>query len=205
MARTPPTPAPADLRTVQRQFENWRATKAPRERIPQRLWHVAVRLTRAHGVWRVARWLRLNSATLHNRIDRRTRPLRPAPHIGFVEATLPPGIPLGGPAAEYALELEQPGAPTLRIRARGALRPLVPPSGRLPPEQGRVTGDLAVACARLLPRASSLFEWPVPPSRADTRGSAVAASRADPKSTPGDSGVPFGFAAAFVRLPRLGR
>jgi hypothetical protein len=105
---------------VQQQFEHWRALKRPGERIPQRLWNVATRLAGAHGIHRVACWLRLNATSLRDRADRRSR-THPSPHAPtFLEGALPAGSLLGAPTTEYAVELEYPASATLRIRVRGA-------------------------------------------------------------------------------------
>lgn len=120
MPRTVRKAPPAGIRTVRQQFDEWRASKRPGERIPQRLWRAAARLCPSYGICRVAEVLRLNPASLRCHADRGSSTHRRPPAPTFVEGSLPPGILLGTPAAEYALELDSAGSPALRIRVRGA-------------------------------------------------------------------------------------
>lgn len=119
MARPHPHVAPEKVRRVQEQFEGWRARKRGRERIPPRLWRAAAKLCQTHTVHQVSRWLRLNPGALRDWIRRSRSPdSRRSP--AFVEWR-PPALPLAAASsAEYLLEIERSGEPTLRVRVRGA-------------------------------------------------------------------------------------
>lgn len=105
---------------MRNRFELWRRTKRGRDRIPERLWAAAAKLCRTQSVNRVARCLRLNYASLQERLGRgdvrRQRPRRneKTGTPGFVEWA----VPL--PSPEYVLELDGGGAPNVRVRVRGA-------------------------------------------------------------------------------------
>ena len=60
---------PAAIERVRSQFEQWRAHKSGRERIPERLWCAATEAARRHGVHAVSRALRLEHATLRRRVE----------------------------------------------------------------------------------------------------------------------------------------
>lgn len=53
------TVLPADLATARRRIEKWRAGGRPRRKLPQDMWSMAAELVPTHGVYRVARVLRL--------------------------------------------------------------------------------------------------------------------------------------------------
>jgi hypothetical protein len=56
------------LEAVRDEFDQWRANrKNRRTRIPERFWKAAVELTKEHGVYRVARALRLDYSALKKR------------------------------------------------------------------------------------------------------------------------------------------
>jgi hypothetical protein len=59
---------PAVMEVVRDELDQWRAKrKNRRTRIPERFWHAAVELTEEHGVYRVARALRLDYSALKRR------------------------------------------------------------------------------------------------------------------------------------------
>ena len=120
MYRPRPKVTLPEVRALQHQFQEWRATKHPGDRIPRRLWNAAARLCRAHPLHRVAQWLRVNSASLRDHAERPPRPHAAPSPPAFLQATVPAGFLLGAPAVEYTLEVEHPATPTLRIRVRGA-------------------------------------------------------------------------------------
>ena len=119
MAHTRRDEPPADVRKVRERFEGWRAQKRGRERIPEGLWSAAAKLCEIHSVHQVSRWLRLNHAALRDR-TRRTRPRDPRRSPAFVEWMPPAVSPAATSSAEYLLEVERSGEPTLRLRVRGA-------------------------------------------------------------------------------------
>jgi hypothetical protein len=59
---------PARLESVRRRFEQWRATRQRRTRIPDTLWASAVRVAGTFGISRTARVLRVNPNRLKRRL-----------------------------------------------------------------------------------------------------------------------------------------
>ena len=58
---------PTDLVQGRRRFQAWRGQRKPGVRIPQRLWTMAVRLAKAHGVSRTSAALGLDYFSLKGR------------------------------------------------------------------------------------------------------------------------------------------
>jgi hypothetical protein len=108
--------APAELRAVCRQFEQWRRVRQPGDRIPDRLWASAVAAARTHGVSRTARLLHLESQKLKHLVVG----VRPEPQASaapaFVELLAPPS-PAG---SECTVEVEGPRGGRLRVQFRRA-------------------------------------------------------------------------------------
>jgi hypothetical protein len=108
---------PAGIARAQEAFERWRSTRSsPSERIPEKLWALAVQAARRHGIWRAAQALRLDSAALKRRMPAAaggTAPrLKEVPEASFVEIRAPGG----GGQGECILELEDPRGARLRLR-----------------------------------------------------------------------------------------
>ena len=59
---------PADLARGRDRLAAWRRTKAPRSRIPEALWEMAVKLAAKHGVHRTSRTLKLDYYSLKKRV-----------------------------------------------------------------------------------------------------------------------------------------
>jgi len=119
----------AEVREVVGQFEHWRFNKNKRERIPPKLWGMAVRLCKTYSLNRVAGRLGLNYTALKVEADRRSPDVqRPGLHRrhhkpAFVELTpgnLAAGIIPGSSSAEYVVEAPQAGKGIPRILIRGA-------------------------------------------------------------------------------------
>lgn len=121
MACTREYAPPAQVQVARSRFENWRKSKRGRERIPEPLWAVAVKLCERYSAHRVSRWLRLNSAALRRRLDGnhtlgRSNNRAPA----FVEWVAASPAPMPPSTAEYVVELEGAQGPSVRIRMRAA-------------------------------------------------------------------------------------
>ena len=58
----------AQLTAVVSQFQEWRANRTNKERIPEALWQAAAALYPSYSVFRIARTLRLNFVELRDRI-----------------------------------------------------------------------------------------------------------------------------------------
>ncbi|MFH1844393.1 MAG: hypothetical protein ABIF77_14425 [bacterium] len=64
------TELPAAVRRVQVRVERWRERRATRGRMPEELWTAAVSLARVHGLYPIARALRLDYGSLKKRVER---------------------------------------------------------------------------------------------------------------------------------------
>jgi len=82
---------PKDLMRAHRRFEAWRQQRQGRERIPQRLWALAVRLVRRHGLCRTATALRLDYYSLKKQVEATAGPVQPSAPA-FVELPAPAGL-----------------------------------------------------------------------------------------------------------------
>lgn len=107
---------PAAVRRVNKQFDQWRAGKQRKERIPPGLWRAAAKLCETSSIHRVSRWLRLNHTSLQDRVGRRRRSGGSTSRPTFVEWNLPGGIVPGSVTAEYVVEMK---GRVPRIHARG--------------------------------------------------------------------------------------
>lgn len=105
----------SDLESVRTRYEEWRANRVGRARVPESLWELAVPLVKTHGVAVVAKALTLNYAGLKRRASEAER--RGADSGSpFVEFKL--GQPSHTMECEVEL-LDTDGAKTT-IRLRGA-------------------------------------------------------------------------------------
>jgi hypothetical protein len=77
---TPPIPEP--IAQLQHQLDQFRTTRSQRTKLPESLWQAAVELARQHGVYAVARPLRLDYMGLKKRLggvpNLRRNPAKPA-------------------------------------------------------------------------------------------------------------------------------
>ena len=85
---------PKDLRRARDRFEAWRQRRQGRDRIPRRLWALAVRLVRIHGVSRTSVALGLDYYSLKKRAAGLPSQTSDAPTRGpaFVELSAPLGL-----------------------------------------------------------------------------------------------------------------
>jgi len=60
---------PVAIERVRSQFEEWRAHKKGRDRIPERLWAAASKAARRHGVHAVSRAVRIEHTALRRRVE----------------------------------------------------------------------------------------------------------------------------------------
>jgi hypothetical protein len=106
---------PSELRATHRQFEQWRRVRQPGDRIPDRLWALAVAAARTHGVSRTAHLLHLESRKLKQLMIGAgpEPPVAAAP--AFVELLAPPTAGSG----ECTVEVEGPRGGRLRVQLRG--------------------------------------------------------------------------------------
>ena len=64
-----PDPLPESITQLQTQLEQFRATHALRTKLPATLWQSAAELARCHGVYLVARSLKLDYSTLKKHLN----------------------------------------------------------------------------------------------------------------------------------------
>ena len=104
---------PKDLMRAHARFEAWRQQRQGRERIPQRLWALAVRLVRRHGLCRTATALRLDYYSLKKHVEPTAGPVQPnAP--AFVELPAPLAL-----SKQCLFELDNGAGATLRVQLVG--------------------------------------------------------------------------------------
>lgn len=108
---------PSDLKAAVAHFEKWRATRSGRGRIPDTLWSLAVDVAQHHGIYRVAKTLRLDYQGLKRRVAA-AKPLSPQ------EESFPPFVELDLSRSfspmECVLELEDRDGPKMTIRFKGS-------------------------------------------------------------------------------------
>lgn len=119
---TPATPIPDALLELQTKLEQFRATHPPRTRLPESLWQWAADLARGHGIYVVARSLRLDYSTLKKHVNGSLagcRPRRKKRKPRFVEL-------IGTPRAsvdEYVIEFESIRGCKVRIHCKTSAPP----------------------------------------------------------------------------------
>ena len=118
---------PARLEAGRRRFERWRRTREGRSRIPDPLWHSAVKLSAAYGIHRTAKTLRLNPDSLKKHVasangngprgqgKSRQKAAGQEAATAFVELVPPEGAC----PPECIVELENPRGAKMRIRLTG--------------------------------------------------------------------------------------
>jgi len=110
------SPTPDSLQKLAHRFQEWRKEHAPRSRLPEFLWVAAVKLARQQGLFRTARTLRLDYASLKKRVQARPRTAAEtatAP-AAFVELLAPAGS-LG---ADSLIVLESARGGRMRIQMK---------------------------------------------------------------------------------------
>jgi hypothetical protein len=114
------TPIPEPVAQLQRQLDQFRSTLPGRTKLPESLWQAAVELAREHGVYSVARPLRLDYMRLKKRLGGPpTRRQKKATKVAFVEL-IPPGR---GQLEEFVIEFESAGGNKMRIQWKTAAPP----------------------------------------------------------------------------------
>lgn len=118
----PDTPIPEPLPELQAKLEQFRATHPPRTRLPASLWQWAADLARCHGIYVVARSLRLDYNTLKKHVKGASagcRPQRQKTQPRFVELIRTPGASVD----EYVIEFESIRGSKLRIHCKTSAAP----------------------------------------------------------------------------------
>lgn len=121
MARRGRRRVPDDLADVRRRIEQWRAARSKLGAMPESLWADAIAMAARHGLWLVARVLRLNCTRLKGRVAESARRASRAEHdegVTFVELKAPGSGAWPEPAGAV-VELSGADGAKLLIRARG--------------------------------------------------------------------------------------
>ncbi|HKC82636.1 MAG TPA: hypothetical protein VKD46_01410 [bacterium] len=110
----------ARIEAVRRRIEHWRRVRERRSPMPALLWAAAVALAAEHGVYPIARALRLNYETLKARVGRRADGVRQEV-IASARFVPVDGAPVLGaaPPAGRVVELSSADGATLVIRLAG--------------------------------------------------------------------------------------
>src|SRR5580692_2535274 len=114
------TPAiPEPIAELQRQLDQFRSTQQRRTKLPESLWQAAVELARRHGVYSVAKPLRLDYMGLKKRLGEPSSRRRKASRPSFVELIAP------DPATveECVIEFESSRGAKMRIQWRATTPP----------------------------------------------------------------------------------
>lgn len=112
-----PETIPEPIPELQAKLEQFRATHPPRTRLPASLWQGAADLARCHGIYVVARSLRLDYNTLKKHVKGSSagcRAGRKNPQPRFVELIGTPGASVD----EYVIEFESIRGSKLRIHCK---------------------------------------------------------------------------------------
>ena len=107
---------PVAITELRGQLEEFRSAHPPRTRLPPSLWQSAVELARCHGLYVVARSLKLDYSTLKRHLNgsaegRGTRKKAEAKFIELIGATR-------HSVDEYVIEFESARGPKLRIHCK---------------------------------------------------------------------------------------
>src|SRR5580704_17887392 len=92
---------PEPIAQLQRQLDQIRSTQPRQKKLPESLWQAAVELAREHGVYSVARALRLNYMGLKKRLGGVSHRRRKAGKPAFVELIAPQAAMLGECVIEF--------------------------------------------------------------------------------------------------------
>jgi hypothetical protein len=107
--------ASEQLQQLKKRFDEWRAVRAPRSRLPEELWAAAAEIASQQGMYRVAKALRLDYSALKKRVSAASSaPASPAAPPTFVEL-LNAACPT---SAECLIELEGAGGGRMRIQIK---------------------------------------------------------------------------------------
>ena len=112
-------PIPEPIAQLQRQLDQFRSTQSQRTKLPESLWQVAVALARQHGVYAVARPLRLDYMGLKKRLGGVPSVRRRAAKPAFVELIAPHPATL----EDCVIEFESAGGGKMRIHWKAATPP----------------------------------------------------------------------------------
>jgi len=119
-----------ELVALQAQVQRWRQQrKSPRSRVPEGIWHEAVRIAEIEGVHATSKALRFNYYDLKKRVQavqqaklatKPVEPAQPATDATFVELEVAPSPDAGRSSGRVVVELTGRGGERMRIEASDA-------------------------------------------------------------------------------------
>jgi hypothetical protein len=113
---------PESITELRAQLEEFRATHPRRTRLPESVWQSATELARCHGLYVVARSLRLDYGTLKRRVNESTLPCR-----SRQKKSSPQFVELVGTARasvdEYVIEFASARGAQLRVHCKTSAPP----------------------------------------------------------------------------------
>ena len=115
---------PAALSRLERRFADWRKTRKPGSRIPERLWKSAAKLARDFGLNQTATVLKLDYYSLKRHVSEQAS--ESASTAAFIELPSAPAVP----ANECIIELEDATGASMRVHLKGTDLPDVLALGR---------------------------------------------------------------------------
>ena len=108
------------MEEVRQRVSDWRSTRPKLEPMPGELWGAAVSLAREHGLYRVARAVRVDYGALKDRLEQSDATAAPADDPSssgaFAVMTLPLPTPPASPQAIAEVELLEADGSRLSIR-----------------------------------------------------------------------------------------
>jgi hypothetical protein len=104
---------PARLLRLEQRFADWRRTRVPGERIPNRLWKSAAKLAADYGLNQTATVLKLDYYSLKRHLD--LRAAETPSTAAFIEL---PSVPASH-ASECIIELEDGSGASMRMHLKG--------------------------------------------------------------------------------------
>ena len=113
------SPIPEPIVQLQRRLDELRSTRSHRMKLPETVWQAAVELAREHGLYSVARPLRLDYTQLKKRLGGAPDAARQVAAPAFVEliASHPAAV------SECLIEFESSIGGKMRIQWRGSAAP----------------------------------------------------------------------------------
>ena len=119
MNRTRTSVIAEPIAELQRQLDQFRSSRQRRTKLPESLWQAAAELARQHGVYSVAKPLRLDYMGLKKRLEEPSSHRRKKPRSAFVELIAPPAMA----QHECAIDLECPSGHKMHIQWKASAPP----------------------------------------------------------------------------------
>ena len=115
MSDRPTVTVPTEIEETRLELENWRRERKRGQHLPEDLWGKAVELARQHGVWPIARALKVDYNRLKRRAGAGAEGGAMKAATAFVEL-----IPQGTGHCACVVEMEDARGARMRIEVKGA-------------------------------------------------------------------------------------